>query len=378
MLARCVWAAVAIAIACGPTTQASAPESDNYSLDLTKLHDSTIRTALTATSSGVPYTGREGFSRYVIQTNAPSITVHSLTDLVSFAGGYNSTGLVVNGTVQGNGSQLGATGTTTDTIYSLPAGTNTLELIDGPCGETAVNTPPIRYTPVLSYQLPHGSSHSVTTPTAPTKRIVLLTDSIGGGAFTDAGPNQASVYQAWPILMRKNALASGSGTFAGAHVTYAGTGGRMWRDEALDSTAITASIARLTAQLDGTSANLLIVAMLTNDHGFGTTAANLQTWVGNWADAVNAAFPSLKIVIVSATHKASEGANAGGSTLAQMATSLQNVVTARSAYMVFVSGLGLVTYPTNFAADNLHLKTAGMTEYEVNLRAALNTASLGY
>lgn len=334
-----------------------------------------------ATTSLMPYTARESFSRYVIITDATQITVRSLTDLVSFSGGYNSTGLLVNGVPQGNGSQLSATGTTTDTVYSLPPGTNTLELIDGPCGETAVNAPPIRYTPVLSYWLPHGSSHSVVVPSAPANRIVDLGDSLTQGAFPDAGPNQASVYQAFTMLMRANALASSSGTFAGAHVFVAGSGGRQLEEECGTAGAITASIARLQRQLDGTSANLLIFAMQVNDWGQGVTAATMQTHAGSWVDAVHAQFPALKIVLQSMLIGVSEvGANSGGSTKPQCRTALSNVAAARAPYCFYIDGLTLV--PNNsaayFAADKIHLTTLGMSTVEANRRAALNALGLGY
>lgn len=344
------------------------------------MHDSKIRTSNTAVNSLIPYTGREAFSRYVITTNAASIKVRSLTDVAPFAGGYNSTGLLVNGTPQGNGSQLGTQGSTLDTTYTLPGGSVTLQLIDGPASGQP-SAPPVRYTPILYYWLPKGSSHSVTSPTAPSKRIVDLGDSIQNGAFVDAGPNQASAYQAIPVLIRANAAASGSGTFAGASVTSQSSGGRRLSDEAGSAGLRTASISRLTSELDGTVANLLIVTLGVNDYIGGTSAATTESDVGTWIDEIHTALPSLTIVLVSMLIRSNEGAaNAGGSTPPQCRTALSNVSAARSSYCKYVDGLTLIpaVNATYFNADNLHLTTFGQSTYESNLRAALNALSLGY
>lgn len=370
-------AAVAMVTSCGPTREVNDTALTTFSVDATKLTDSYNRVASTAKNTGTPYTGRESFSRYVITTDANRIIVKSLTDLVSFTGGYNSTGLLVNGAQQGNGSQLGAQGSQFDVAFSLPGGTNTLELIDGPCGVDVAGVPPTRYTPIMSYQIPTSASHSVTTPTAPAKRIVFLSDSRSQGAFTDSGTHQASVYEANSILMRINAAASGSGAFAGAQVLVAGSGGRGWQDEGGSGAAITASLARLASQLDGTGTNLLIMDLGTNDWGLGVPAATIQATVTAWGTAFKAAHPTASCVCIGPTHRSGDGnPNAGGATLAQIDVAISAGCATNS--IPYSSGFGFVTYPTNMSADLLHFKTAGMTEWEVECRAFLNANSIGY
>ena len=338
------------------------------------------------TATGVPlpisYTGRESFSRYVIQTNATRILVNALNDLpLNANAGVNSIGVLVNGVNQGSGMQLGNQGFISQLSFALPPGTNTIELFDGACSEVVAGTPPIRYMPVLSYAIPHGSSHTVLVPTAPAKRYVVLGDSVTMGFYVNAGPGQAAPYQAWTMLMRAHALASSSGTMAGARVNNAGNGGRAWADDAGSPTLITQSVARLTTQLDGTSLNVLIGQMGINDYAAGTSAATTQSNVGDWADAVHAALPSVTIVLVSMLITTTEGTpNAGGSTPPQCRAALQNVATARPGFVKFIDGLTLIpaNNPTYFAPDGIHLTTFGMATNEANERTGLNTLGVGY
>ncbi len=130
---------------------------------------------------------------------------------------WNTTGILVDGVEQGDGAQLGTTiGKTTDWTYSLSAGTKTLELVDGGSYDAGAPGPPFRGTPIMAYSVPSGSSVSVVAPAPPTERIVGYGDSIISGLIVSTGPRQSSVYQSPVMLMRKNALASSSGPFAGA------------------------------------------------------------------------------------------------------------------------------------------------------------------
>lgn len=349
-----------------------------------------MRTTVTTVANAISYTQSESFCRYLVQTDSDFIILRALSDLLVLstdAGqppGYNAVGLKVNGVKQSNGLVMTAKDQIQTLFFPLPAGTNDLELIFGPAGIGQTATPPPvgvpfpptnplkRSVPILSYDLQQGATNVVTSPSAPAKRIVILADSIAQGAFVGSGPNQAAPYQAWPILMRENALVSGSGSFAGAHLINAGYSGQRFEDEDNSGALITASVNRITQWLDGTVDNILIVALGTNDWGQQLGAATVETNLTDWDDAMFVAFPTLHIVYVTPTTRVNENnINLSGSTLPDIRTAIANVAAASSGIRTLIDGPPLVTYPTNYASDLVHLNTAGMAQYEVNLRAAL-------
>jgi hypothetical protein len=350
-----------------------------------------VRATVTTVTNSITYTQSEAFCRYVIQTDSPFIILYSMTDLLTLTNdigqppGYNGTGLKVNGVEQGLGQVLNAKDQIMSLYFPLPGGLNTLELLLGPAGIGQTATPPPagvpfppvsplrRSIPIMSYSLAPGAVNNVIAPTAPAKRIVVMPDSIGQGAFVSSGSNQNSVYQAWPVLMRENALVSGSGSFAGAHLINAGYSGQRWSDETSSGALITASVNNLALWLDGTVDNILICALGTNDWTDGISAATLQTNLSAWITAVHAAFPTLQIVLVTPTTRANENTpnSISGSTLPDIRTAIANVAAANPGFTTLVSGPTLVTYPTNFASDLVHLNTTGMAQYQTNIRADL-------
>jgi len=334
-----------------------------------------VRAAITSSVNAIPYTQSEAFCRYIIVSDARSFVVRALGDAPAgapgLANGYEAIGLYVDGVLQ-PAHVLTSLGRIYDKTYELAAGSKTLELVFGPAGVEAIGGTPVRSCPVLGYNLTKGASHSVTAPSAPAKRIVVMGDSLSQGVMPTAPPNQAAVYQSWTILMRANALASGAGSFAGAHLINAGYSGAQWADECSTAGKITASLARLAQWLDGTGSNILVTALGTNDWGSGVSAANMQTNLGAWADAFNAAHPTVTVVVCTPVTRTGETTpNAGGATLPQIRTAMANVVAARPGFMTLVNGPPLVTYPTNFYSDLIHLNTAGMVQFEASLRAAL-------
>ncbi len=345
--------------------------TDDYSIVQASLHDSYVRAALTTLVNAVPYTQSEAFCRYVIQTDSLFIVTNSLSDGV-ISSGYNATGLIVDGVNVENGQQITQNGVIQSKAYPLAAGTKTIQMVIGPDAVVTTGTLPVRGIPVTGYSLQQGASHTIVAPTAPAKRIVVLSDSLSMGFIPNTGPNQASVFQAWPVLMRVNALASGAGTFAGAHLIAAGYGGARWADFSNTAPKVTTSVANMVQWLDGTGSNILIAALGLNDWGSGVSAASLQTNLATWADAFHTALPAVNIVFVTPVTTVNEtNVNAGGSTLPQIRTAIGAVQAARAAYISLVAGPPLVTYPTNFYTDQTHLITPGMIQYEANLRAAM-------
>lgn len=160
---------------------------------------------------------------------------------------------------------------------------------------------------------------------------------------------------------------------AGARLVCGAISGWRWADEDGDASKITASIARLVLELNGSTANMLITALGTNDYSAGTSAANVKARLELWTDAFHTQFPSAPCVHISPTTRANETTpNAGGSTLPQIRTAISDVCAARSSYCTYVDGSTLATYPTNFEADLLHMNPTGRAEYEGNLRALIN------
>lgn len=352
--------------------------ADWITIDPAELHDASYDIPMQS-KLFVPYTGRESFARYVIQTDSANISIRALQDLFQFPGGYNSAGVVVNDVPQGNGLQLGGVtqGGIGEATFAIGAGVKTVELIDGPCGEDLALVPPIRFTPVRQFKLDPGSTYSVIPKTAPAKLIIPVGDSISEGAFTDAGPNQASVYQSWQMLMRKNAKASGAGPFAGAQLLSASSGGNGYFEIASTSQKIADFVERLGPRLQGTVDNIVLWALGTNDWAgpgggpAGFSAASIGAWAGALWDAIHTVYPSLTMWCFTPPHALNEGVpNAGGSTLAQVSAALAAEVALRAAYMQVADGFTFVTYPAGFAPDGVHLNTSGMAQYEASARAA--------
>lgn len=317
------------------------------------------------------YIVTEAFARYIITTNAPTIEVFSMQDTLSTPGGANAVGITVNGTPQGDGFDLGSTlGVVESKVWVLPAGTNTIELIAGQNYLRPNST--IGSTPNLMYRIPFGYTQSVVAPTAPAKRILLVTDSIFSGPFVNAGPNQAGVFQAVSMLIRKNALASGGGAFAGAHVTMLGADGLTLQHIAFDAGTITATVALWVSEMDGTVANEIVITLGTNDYGaVQDSAATFQTQLGNLLDAVHTALPAVTVVLVTPITRGTETANTAGSTLPDFRTAEATVQSTRGAYCSIQAGPGIVSAFSDYNIDHLHLNTNGMSVLEAGLRTAL-------
>lgn len=334
---------------------------------MTKLADSHVQSAQTSQTTSLAYTLREAFARYVISTNAPNIEVFSLQDTLSVPGGANATGILVNGAPQGSGLQMGATmGVLFSQTYQLPGGTNTVEMIDGMnYARTNGAGQIIGGTPNIKYRIPYGFTQSVTTPTTPAKRILLVGDSIWGLDIPASSSNPAAPYEAFSPLVRKNALASSSGTFAGASVISSQVDGGRLDDIAVDSPTITATVAKWVSQLDGTSANEVAIQLGTND---GITAAAFGTELGNLLDAFHTADATATVLIISPYTRVSPASDANNVGYRSQEVT---VCAARSSYCTYRTGAGVLG-SGNMAVDGVHPLLAGVVNAEADFRLGAN------
>lgn len=375
-------AAVAAAIGCG----APGPAESWVTLDPTLTHDSTNAPIIrTNAQGGAPnYYLVDPFSRHVFTTDAPYIITESIFDVDTLPTtgssadiGWASTGVLVNGVPQGDGAHGIAYGPSVRQRYALPGGTVTIELINGP-GTHLTPGAALRGMPTVAVGFPFGSHWSAVSPTAPAKRVLVKGPSIADGAKVTTGPNASSTYQGTWMVARGNMKASVTGALAGAQVTTSTASQEKWFDFA-DVSVRAADITKIGTELDGTSANYIVYDGLeTNDWGASLqTASAFQTMIGDYLDAVHAAYPSAKVVVVTAIAAFLGGtANGQGATLADLRAAVSAAATARSSFVTLINGVPLVSTP-NLLPDS-HPTTAGQAEKEVNLRAALVSASLGY
>ena len=142
--------------------------------------------------------------------------------------------------------------------------------------------------------------------------------------------------------------------------TIVGISGRRLFDDAGDAGKVTTTTSLLTARADGSSKNIIVLALGTNDYGdpSGITAANFQTWLGNLVTSIHAAAASAKILLFSPVNRTVETANAGGSTLPDFRTAVAAVQAANPTFCTLLNGNGIIN-PATDTYDGLHPTDAG-------------------
>jgi lysophospholipase L1-like esterase len=185
---------------------------------------------------------------------------------------------------------------------------------------------------------------------APNTRILAMGDSITYG-FQAVGVDLPFVSWAEITKATLNQATYGFTNF--------GVQGIALNNYANSGPTITATVATLQALLDGTSKNILVIALGTNDYGGNVqTAAAFQTQLDNLVVALNTAMPALKILLFSPVNRNVETANGLGSTLPNYRTAIQTVATARSTFCTYLEGNGIITVPGDLNADP-HPNTSG-------------------
>lgn len=175
-----------------------------------------------------------------------------------------------------------------------------------------------------------------------TNRLTILGDSISVGASATVLQSQA-----WAMQLR---------LYGAIPVSVDGYGYRSMFEEAVNSTAITASVARL---LEHNPTNIWI-ALGTNDWGRGDwNASSFQTAYSNLLVAINAALPSATIYCQTPVRFLDEvTANSFGQT-PQAYRDATIAATVGKAYAVPVNWASLLSVAN--LADNVHPNTSGHT-----------------
>lgn len=365
-------AAVAAAIGCGAPI--GLESFDQHPVIASQFFDAKRATTIvSAQTTGYSYAKREANARLVFTSTTSSISIDAVNDLIAVStaispGGFNSLGLLVDGAEVSGGCQLGngagALGHLQRcTLTGWSSGSHTFEVWDGPA---VILSATRRGSPAQVVYTDRGSTFSLTSPTAPAKRIVVIGDSIASGEMvTTAG--HAAAYDAWPMQMRLHAAASVTGTWAGARVINDSHGGWLLHDVANDAT----EAAALAAQCDGTGSEIYIVALGVNDYQTAVVAATFQADVAALLDSIHTQCAAASVLVFTPVDKLSEVANGAGRTLGDYRTDETTACSARSTYCTTLSGVGTLNTGTDLASDNLHPTTAGAGKIEVKIRAQI-------
>jgi hypothetical protein len=349
--------------------QAYGPPTTIVDANLWDSHVATPQTAV-PTAGGYAYTVNEAFARIVLTTDAPSIVVCQLNDAgtppdLTVA----RSGLILNGVNQGSGfmppNDLGE-GRHEYIFSPASGGVRTVQIVQAPPSDVGAGV--LRGIKMRYFQLPRvGYTANVVAPSAPAKRYVLYADSIGAGVD---GSNVCWPYEAWTILMRQNMLASSSGSMAGGSVIIYAVPGWDFASVAGSPALVTATIAKMTAQFDGTVTNRFIIALGTNDWSAGLSAATIASYLGALLTAMATAFPAVDGIVITPTTRIAEAIpNAGGSTLQDVRNAMTAECALHANVATVLQGPSLVTFPGNFSSDFVHPSPAGYVQYEAGVRA---------
>jgi lysophospholipase L1-like esterase len=328
-----------------------------------------VVSAQTSFTFGFPYQNREANARYIFTSDATSISVQAINDtlqnaLLNTPGGFHALGLVVDGVNFGSGFQLGISigNQATVRLSGWAAGTHTFEIVDG---QRYIPGGVKHGTPAIYFEVPHGSSMSIASPTAPAKRIVVVGDSLSSGqVITTVG--HAAPYDAWPMVMRANVLASGSGSWGGARVINDSLAGFEWRTWASDPLRRAALI----AQCDGTVSNLLIIFLGVNDYSLNRAAATFSADIATVLDNFHADVPGASVAVCRIP-EFNTTPNAAGLTPNGYNLLIDSAVSTRTAFAFTIDLSTTLTLVTDYASDNIHPNSTGMAKLEPAIRAAL-------
>lgn len=286
------------------------------------------------------YLESSAYSAVEIATTATSLDVTAYNNIYGTFPNYAETAVYVDG-VYSQKLEHTAAGRKMDRV-TLSAGAKNVQLVAG------LQSRPNLSNPVIGTFVTHvaGNAAITQTFTTPIDRIVLIADSIGVGANSDA-PNT----EGWALKLR--ALRSGKSTMLESY------GFRSLWDDCQDSTKRAALVARIVTLAPAK----LYIALGTNDYGLSKwNAAGFGTAYAALLDDLHAAMPSLVVWCQTPIVRSVETQlTAGYGTLSDYRTQINTVSAARSSYCNLVDGTAIVT--TGDLADGVHPTTAGHAKY---------------
>jgi len=285
------------------------------------------------------------FARIRFTTSLRRLAIHQTSTIYGwYTGSFASIGIFNGGTYASNSTSTVANAS--QVVDSLmPAGSSkTIDLVEGTQAYVAGN---ILGTFISGIRLPTDAV--ITAPTAPADRVVNIGDSIDSGYITANAQSDNPIAVLRGLTTRK--------------VTMLGWGSLSLYD--FTNSGVRATwVAAVTAMMNGTNSNTLVIEAMTNDYGLVTqSAANYATNAGAFIDALKVAVPNLKVVIFGAISRvapASEAANVFGDTLGAYRTAASGLTSGR-AYLTYVDNSGLVS-GANHSADGIHVNTTGAAQ----------------
>ncbi len=274
-----------------------------------------------------------------LTTDASTLLLTGDTSNWTSSSNYGSLGLKING-VEQSPLLFTANGTQTFTI-NLPAGTNTIDVSAGPQTRPSAT---VLGSFIDSFQLQGLTNYTLVPPTF-SNRLFVYGDSIASG-------NDDSVHngaQGWVTLVRD----------AGKDVMLDAFGYRALKDDAANSSAVTAFVSRITSY----APTAIWIAVGANDFGFNEwTPAAFGVQYAAFVDALHTALPSMSIFcqtpIVRTDFAGLNGV--GGNQLSDYRAQITTVCNARS-WTTLIDGTQILL--SSDLNGGLHPTTAGHIKY---------------
>ena len=249
----------------------------------------------------------------------------------------------------------------------------TVELWNGNEINASALVGPVTGTTITAVRVPASGGVSIVAPSPPTKRLLLVCDSI----FSFYAP---------PFSL--GVAARLRSTFPGG-VTQYGWGGMSLHQIGADASSRATAAALIASMLDGTVANYVWIQLSTNDYGGGSwgSAAAFGAGYGDFLDQIHARAPSALIWCQTAFPRvspASENDNGAGA-LSAYRTQITSAAAARAAYCTAIDGTAIYantliydasTQPTGrYYSDGLHEDVAGNATGDI---AAAQRTAIGW
>lgn len=287
------------------------------------------------------------FAQLQYQTDATQMEVLSWNNMYSSYASFTRIGVYVNGEYN-QSIEIGANGESTD-IITLPAGTKTVSLVNGP--QTRPSTAaPAKGTFVTRVIAKDGT---LKLSPAPQNRLLIYGDSITAGDASDP-----VMEKAWVMQVRTAA--------AGDSVAMEGWGYRTLHEDANSELLRTSFVSKLTSY-----APLRIwLAIGTNDYALNKwSAANFGVAFNALLDDLVEAMPNITIYCQTPLVRVSEVANSFGDTLGDYRSEIVTAVSTRTDNCILIDGTEILE--VGDLNDNVHPTTAGHTKYANYVISAL-------
>ena len=280
------------------------------------------------------------FARFILKTNADSITVTGETDLHSAFAAYAHLGVRVNGTAR-DPLVFAADGIQDFTVpLGAPGVRKEVEIITGLQSSAGGAFPrgsfikSVSYPPTASFDVERISNVNT---------VLFYGDSISVG-----GNSKNPEYEAYVPLLRSN---------YGINALLEGWGYRALYDDASTPGKLNAFVAHLATSKSST----IWLAIGTNDYGLNRwDAASFGSAYAAVLDGLHTALPQARIFCQTPLPRKSEAPNSKGNTLADYRAQIETVCNTRN-WATLVDGTKLLSVTD--LADGVHPTTDGFSKY---------------